>query len=137
LARAQERHWGRRDNQATWAARNDVGAAGHSVGLVRGRVAAAAADVERERATVEARARALERWGEARATLRASAGEIARALDETRPARVLAAARGEPGGKVLAAALGPAPAEPSARAVWCGIATEVEAWRDRRGLDDT
>ena len=48
---------------------------------------------------------------------------------------MLAAARGE-GAEHLVAALGPAPEEPAPRAVWCGLAAEVEAWRDRHHDDE-
>ncbi len=49
-----------------------------------------------------------------------------------RPDRVLAAAHGDPAGEHLQIVLGPAPSDPGGRTVWCAIANEIEARRDRQ-----
>ena len=74
---------------------------------------------------------ALERTAPQRQELDRRGRELADALTETRPDRVLAAACGDPAGKHLETVLGPAPCDPGSWAVWCAIANEIEAQRDR------
>src|SRR5439155_17129768 len=90
--------------------------------------------VETEEQAAIRRLRAMRATADRRAELAGATRELSTALDDGRPARVLAAARGE-GAEHLVAALGPAPEERASQAVWCGLALEVEAWRDRHRGD--
>ena len=127
---AEARHWGRRDKEALRVAEQAV--------------ADRRADVERaEDASRPRRAMssansapwptASARWKrpQPRAELAATRRDLSAALDETRTARVLAAADHPEAAPALVATIGVAPPDAAGRAVWCGIAEQVERECDR------
>ncbi len=84
---------------------------------------------------------AVERGGDEQRRVAADAvAELDAALDHTRAARVRALASAGDAPCHLVAVLGEAPAGGSGRAAWCGLALQVEAYRDRHpdsfSLDD-
>jgi hypothetical protein len=100
-----------------------------------GRLQAATASLERERAAADARRADLSATANARAALRNDTRDLIDALDTTRPQRVRAAARGDIAYQDLRDALGPPPSTDAGLAAWCGIAYRVETYRDRHGVD--
>ena len=131
LEPAMERHWGRRDKDAVRAAERAVADRRGDVERAEQRVPAAARDVENEQRAVAEHARALEETATARAELTATCRDLSVALDETRTARVLAAADRPEVAPALIATIGVAPADAGGRSVWCGIAEQVERECDR------
>ena len=128
---AEARHWGRIDKDARRVAEHAVTDRRADVERAEARVPAAARDVEREHRAVVDRERALEETEAARAELAATRRDLSRALDETRSGRVLIAADRPEVAPALIATIGVAPRDAAGRAVWCGIAEQVERECDR------
>ena len=128
---AEARHWGRRDKEAFRGAEQTVADRRADVERAEKRLPTAAADVEREQAAVVERERALEETATARAELAVTRRDLSAALDETRSGRVLAAADHPEAAPALVATIGVAPPDAAGRAVWCGIAEQVERECDR------
>ncbi|HUP86737.1 MAG TPA: MobF family relaxase [Acidimicrobiales bacterium] len=133
---ASQRRWGRRDNDALARAEVRYSAARNLVAQAAEAVDAARSDMEGHRQAVERYLEAVERTAPERQQLERDARELANALAETRPERVVAAAHGDPAGEHLEIALGPAPSDPARRVMWCAIANEIEAHRDRTNHAD-
>jgi conjugative relaxase-like TrwC/TraI family protein len=134
LDEAGGRRWGRRDKTVLARAERQLAFTRRRVDQAQEVLDRVRAKLDREERAVIERVRALRATADRRAELAGAAREFGMALDEIRAARVLDAARGQ-GAEHLTAALGPAPDEPARQAVWCGIATEVEAWRDYHVID--
>jgi hypothetical protein len=139
VALASQRRWGRIDKPARddalrrhhWA-RSGLDGANEAVQRAQGHLGDARADQVRHE-------HALAATASQRQELSQAVGDLDDALASTRPERALALARQEVTPAHLVQALGPLPEEPGPRAVWCALAEEVEAFRDRhpgRDLDD-
>nr|MDQ3571124.1 hypothetical protein [Actinomycetota bacterium] len=128
---ASHRHWGRIDRSARDVAlrrhdraRSGLEGAKHSVERAQARL-------DHARAEQAHHEQALAATAAQRQELTQAMGELDAALERTRPERVLALARQEITPVHLVEALGPLSDEAGPRAVWCGLAEEVERFRDR------
>ena len=138
VALASQRRWGRIDKPARddalrrhYRARSGLDGANEAVQRAQGHLA----DVRADQARHE---HALSATASQRQELSQAVADLDDALHRTRPERVFALARQEVTAAHLVQALGPLPEGPGPRAVWCGLAEEVEGFRDRhpgRDLD--
>lgn len=131
LAVAQERHWGRKDKAVI---RPATARLDHAEGVVKATEHSLAGHVEElaaERALVKERDAAVAAAASERARLASAVQEIDRALDTTRPERVVAIATGLDPAEPVVQALGLLPGTRGGRRVWCGLANEIERDRDR------
>ncbi len=129
LQDAEQRHWGRRDKPAIDTATRTLRHAQHQLTAAAETLTVAQNRVHDQREAVQAWTEAMHDTADQRARLTQAINDIDHALTTTRPDRVAAAAL-DPTSE-LWATLGPPPDSRGGRDAWCGIALELEAWRDR------
>ncbi len=134
LARAQERHWGRRDKRAIDTATRHVAAAERAVESAR-------TQLDRADDTLADAQLAHAEWTQAmhdsapeRTRLDAAIQDLDTALTRTRPDRVRVAVTDPT--HALWTVLGPPPRTAGGFAAWCGLAEQLEAWNDRPPTTD-
>ena len=127
---ARERHWGRRDREAVERAEGRVWDAERAMSgaVEREREARRLAKTETE--AQRAREQALRDNRGAMTELEGAVADIDGALDHTRPDRVLAMLRAEESPKYLTDVLGAVPETVAGQQAWCGLAWEIESYRD-------
>ncbi len=127
---ARQRHWGRRDRSAVERAEGRVWDAEHSVSAAVERERQARRLVKTETEAQRARERALRDNRGAMTEMESAVVDIESALDHTRPGRVLAMLHAEQPPAYLTDVLGVAPETVAGRQAWCGLAWEIESYRD-------
>ncbi|MDP9019536.1 MAG: relaxase domain-containing protein [Actinomycetota bacterium] len=128
---ASQRHWGRRDKQAVQRCLRVTERADDGVAAAAEAERDARRQLDAERAAQQERARGRDAVAPHRMELTQVLAELDAALDDTRAARVAAMA-GEPIAPIhLVAVLGEPPADSAGRQAWCGLAYQVESYRDR------
>jgi hypothetical protein len=128
LDAAGQRHWGRRDKSAIQHATAQLHTAHTSLENAGHALTRAEQRVSQERDAAAAWAAAMKATSDERHQLEACAGDVAAALDQTRPQRVADAAL-DPTSH-LWNTLGPPPPTRGGTAAWCGIAQQLETFND-------
>ena len=127
---ARQRHWGRRDRSAVERAERRVWDAERAMSGAVERDREARRLVKTETEAQRARERALRDNRGAMTELEGAVVDIEGAIEHTRPDRVLAMLRAEEPPKYLTDVLGAVPETVAGQQAWCGLAWEIEYYRD-------
>lgn len=130
LDHAHQRHWGRRDRGALEMATGRTRRADDRLGDALEAERQAAFRLAKEVVAQKVRAQAVEAMAKDRAVLYYTITELDSALQATKAERVVALAAEPLAPTHLAVVIGDPPPDPTARAVWCALAAEVESYRD-------
>jgi hypothetical protein len=131
LEAAQQRHWGRRDESAIAHAASRLSEADADLANARKRATRARERLVGERASEAARHRALDATKDERTALGHALDEINGALEATRVQRVLGLVRDDAPPLYILETLGEVPLSRGGQRAWCGLAFEIERYRDR------
>ena len=131
---AHQRRRGRRNKIAIAEARGSLSAAETDLATARENFTRTREVLASERAADAARHRALEATKDERTELRRTLREIDAALEDTRVERVLALAHDDSPPFYLLESLGEVPLSRGGQQAWCGLAIEIERYRDRHAV---
>jgi hypothetical protein len=131
---AQQRRWGRRDKMTISKTSAKLSEAEADLANARQRVIRTGDRLADERASEASRHRALETTQEQRAALLQALREIDAAFEATRVDRVIALAHQGSTPFYLLEVLGEVPLSRGGQRAWCGLAAEIERYRDVHGV---